>query len=59
MLNQVITSGLAATRVNCSSNPSLFSDHVALKFHYSASRSRICPPSSTHQDTSKVLSYIL
>ena len=51
-LDHVLTSGLVSSRVRCSSVPALFSDHVALLFHYSlpavspppASRLRIAVP---------------
>ena len=32
-LDHVLTSGLMASRVLCSSVPAVFSDHVALRFH--------------------------
>lgn len=34
-LDHILTSGLVASRVKCSSVPVLFSDHIALSFHYS------------------------
>ncbi|MPC18493.1 hypothetical protein E2C01_011378 [Portunus trituberculatus] len=33
-LDHIVTCGLVVTRVQCSSVPALFSDHVALEFHY-------------------------
>lgn len=51
-LDHIITAGLVASRVKCSSIPALFSDHIALNLHYSLpatptpkySRSRIVIP---------------
>ena len=51
-LDHVLTSGLVASRVQCSSVPALFSDHLAIRFCYSlpavttpsASRLRITVP---------------